>query len=89
MTGVQTCALPICPYEIFSVEYIIDFVVDSDNNSNITIAEDDMFFIIFKINNKYYLADIIENIMNPYLEDVDSDASKLDYETQREFYGWY
>ena len=77
------------PYEIFGVEYIIDFIVDSDNNSNITIAEDDMFFIIFKINNKYYLADIIENIMNPYLEDVDGDASKLNYDTQREFYGWY
>lgn len=73
--------------EFFSVSFYVGFYLTNYNGEEKTwVGKDDFEFIIVKVDDKYYLADIVTYISDPYIESVDGDASKLDYDKQMRYY---
>lgn len=71
----------------FSVSFYVGFYLTNYNGEEKTwVGKDDFEFIIVKVDDKYYLADIVTYISDPYIESVDGDASKLDYDKQMRYY---
>lgn len=74
-------------HEFFSVSFYVGFYLPDYNGEEKTwVGKDDFEFIVAKVDDKYYLADIVTYISDPYIESVDGDASKLDYDKQMRYY---
>lgn len=74
-------------HEFFSVSFYVGFYLHDYNGEEKTwIGKDDFEFIVVKVDNKYYLADVVTYMSDPYIESVDGDASKLDYDKQMRYY---
>lgn len=73
--------------EFYSVSFYVGFYASiNDSDEMVWVGKDDFEFIVVKVDGKYYLADIITYISDPYIESVDGDASKLDYDKQMRYY---
>lgn len=73
--------------EFFSVSFYVGFyLLDYNGEEKTWVGKDDFEFIVVKVDNKYYLADIITYMSDPYIESVDGDASRLDYDKQMRYY---
>lgn len=74
-------------HEFFSVSFYVGFYWPNYNGKeHVFVGKDDFEFIVVKVDNKYYLADIVTYMSDPYIESVDGDSSKLDYDKQMRYY---